>query len=112
MKEYKKPWGSYIELYRDKNFLLKILNISPGKKISLQKHKKRSEHWTVVEGEASILLGKKNISLSVNDSIFVPKEEVHRISNSTQDPLKIIEIQSGEYDENDIIRLDDMFGRA
>ncbi|MDG1712523.1 MAG: phosphomannose isomerase type II C-terminal cupin domain [Woeseiaceae bacterium] len=112
-KEYFRPWGSYICLDSGSNFQVKRLIVNPGGILSLQKHFKRSEHWTVVSGVASVTLDKEEFKLKVNETIYIPIESIHRISNKSPDVLEIIEVQCGEYlGEDDIVRFEDNYGRV
>ena len=87
-------------------------NINPKSKISLQYHKKRSEHWVVTKGTATITLNEKKFKLREKESIFVRLGQTHRIENKTQELLDIVEVQIGKVlDENDIVRIDDIYGR-
>ena len=107
-----RPWGFYEVFEESSNFKIKKINIKPGKSISLQKHKYRSEHWVVVKGIALVTLGKDKLKLSKNESIFIKKNQKHKISNNTKDILEIIEVQTGSYlGEDDIIRFEDEYGR-
>ena len=107
-----RPWGKYTNLEERDNFRVKILTVNPGKRLSLQKHLHRSEHWTVVKGTALITKGDKEFLLRPNESTYIPIGEIHRISNPGKVPVEIVEIQVGEYlGEDDIIRLEDDFGR-
>ena len=111
--EYFRPWGSYICLDSGLNFQVKKLIVNSGGILSLQKHFKRSEHWTVVSGVASVTLDKKEFNLQVNETIYIPVESIHRISNKGTDVLEIIEVQCGEYlGEDDIVRFEDNYGRV
>ena len=113
MEKMKAPWGWQKSIVKKNNYHLKELVILPGKKISLQKHSKRSELWTVLKGEALVNLEKKEIYLKKNESIYIPKGCIHRASNERKVNLEILEIQIGSYlEEDDIVRLEDMFGRA
>ena len=88
------------------------MHILPGQKISLQKHFKRSEHWVVVKGTAFIIKGKKQFKLNANQSTFIKKGEVHRIENKSKKDLIMIEVQTGEYlEEDDIKRFKDIYKR-
>ena len=107
-----RPWGEYKSIYAEKNFLIKILKIYPKSKISLQYHNKRSEHWIVVEGCASVTKGKKTFKLNKDESTYIAKGEVHRLSNETKTNLVLVEVQTGVYlKEDDIVRLEDIYGR-
>ena len=86
--------------------------MNPGASLSLQKHAKRAEHWVVVKGIAEVTCGDQVITLNENESTFIPLGEQHRLSNPSTDILEIIEVQSGPYlCEDDIIRIDDRYGR-
>jgi len=107
-----RPWGSYTVLNQGKGFKVKLVEVTPGKRLSLQRHKNRSEHWVVVQGEAKITNGRNVLFLEENQSTYIPKKGVHRLENATNKPLKIIEVQCGkELLETDIQRLDDDHGR-
>jgi len=111
LKSYR-PWGTYEILKTARNYQVKEIIINPGSAISLQKHKKRSEHWVVISGEATVTKGKKTFILKVNESIDIKISELHRLENNTKDIVKIIEIQSGTYlGEDDIIRYKDEYSR-
>ena len=117
-KHYKKsnifyrPWGKYINLYSGKGFLVKELIINPKSSISLQKHIHRSEHWTVISGRPKITINKKKFFKNVNETTFIPKGSIHRIENLFNQPVKIIEVQTGPIlKETDIIRYKDIYGR-
>ncbi len=108
-----RPWGEYKNIHSGNGFLIKILKIYPKNKISLQYHKKRSEHWVVVEGNATVTQGKKTFKLKTNESTFIKKGEIHRLANDTSKPLTLVEVQTGNYlKEDDIIRLEDIYGRT
>ena len=107
-----RPWGEYQSIYSEKGFLIKILRIYPKNKISLQYHNKRSEHWIVVEGIATVIKGKKKFKLKQNQSTYISKGEIHRLSNETNKNLTLVEVQTGSYlEEDDIVRLEDVYGR-
>ena len=108
-----RPWGSYTNLFRGKNFLVKELNVKSKGILSLQKHHHRSEHWLITQGKPLITLNKKKISKSVNQSIYIPKGAVHRIENQFKINVKILEIQKGSIlKETDIVRYQDIYGRV
>ncbi|NPA15274.1 MAG: mannose-1-phosphate guanylyltransferase/mannose-6-phosphate isomerase [Deferribacteres bacterium] len=107
-----RPWGSFEVLLKGERFKVKRVKVKPGKKLSLQLHHHRAEHWIVVKGTARITIGDKTFYLHENESAYVPKSTVHRIENVGKIPLEIIEIQTGEYlEEDDIIRLEDDWER-
>ena len=92
--------------------MIKILRIYPKSKISLQYHKKRSEHWVVVQGNATVTRGEKTFILKTNESTYIPRGTKHRLENNCSKDLEIIEIQSGSYlGEDDIVRISDIYDR-
>ena len=108
-----RPWGSYTNLFRGKNFLVKELNVKSNGILSLQKHHHRSEHWLITQGKPLITLNKKKLSKSVNQSIYIPKGAIHRIENPFKINVKILEIQKGSIlKETDIVRYQDIYGRV
>ncbi len=108
-----RPWGSYETLEMREGFQVKRIIVNPGKRLSLQLHHQRSEHWVVVKGVGTVTLGEEEFELKENESTFVPVETKHRLENKTDKPLTIIEVQVGSYlGEDDIVRFDDDFGRA
>ena len=107
-----RPWGSYTNLFKGKNFLVKELNVKSKGILSLQKHHHRSEHWLITQGKPLITLNKKKLSKSVNQSIYIPKGAIHRIENPFKTNVKILEIQKGSIlKETDIMRYQDIYGR-
>ena len=112
-KTVKRPWGRYTVLDTGLGFKTKLVEVWPRKSISLQKHFRRSEHWVIVEGRARIIKGKKAYYVNASESSFIPVGCVHRLENPTNSPLKIVEVQCGNYlEEDDIVRLKDEFGRT
>ena len=108
-----RPWGYYDSIDFGEGFQVKRIFVNPGAKLSLQKHKKRAEHWVIVKGIALITCGEKVFQLKENQSTYIPKGEIHRLENCETSPLEIIEIQTGSYlGEDDIIRFEDVYGRA
>ena len=108
-----RPWGKYINLFSGKNFLVKELVVNSKSSISLQKHKHRSEHWTVTSGKPEITINKRKFFKNVNETVFIPQGAIHRIENPSKKPVKIMEIQTGAIlKETDIIRYKDIYGRV
>lgn len=108
-----RPWGWYQTMDRGERFRVKRIRVSPGKQLSLQKHHHRSEHWVVVQGTAEVTRGDEVVLLRENESVYIPLGTVHRLANPGKIPVEIIEIQTGAYlEEDDILRLEDDFGRA
>lgn len=108
-----RPWGTWEVLDAEDNFCVKRICVTPGNILSLQLHHYRSEHWIIVKGEAVVTLGDEKIIRKANESVYIPAETKHRIQNNTAENMEFIEIQTGEnLDENDIVRLEDKYGRA
>lgn len=108
-----RPWGSYESVDTGERFQVKRLTVKPGGRLSLQKHAKRAEHWVVVSGTATVTRGNEEFDLTENQSTYIPVGTVHRLENRTSEPVHLIEVQSGSYlGEDDIVRLDDQYGRA
>ena len=110
-KEHHKPWGDYSNLEKGSNFLVKTLNVMPFQRTSLQRHEKRSEHWIVIDGTASVVIGDEILELKSGDNAYIPANTMHRISNEQDRNLLIVEVQIGEPSEDDIIRFHDDYGR-
>tara|TARA_B110000008_G_scaffold279993_1_gene330419 strand:+ start:25078 stop:26481 length:1404 start_codon:yes stop_codon:yes gene_type:complete len=107
-----RPWGYFDLIDSGDGFQVKRIMVNPRSKLSLQKHKFRSEHWVIISGSAIITCGKKVFELVENQSTYIPQGIVHRLENQNNTPLEIIEIQSGSYlGEDDIIRLEDDYQR-
>lgn len=108
-----RPWGGYASVLNGERFQVKRLFVKPGKKLSLQKHHHRAEHWVVVRGTAEVTLDNTITVLSENQSIYLPLGCTHRLANPGKIDLELIEVQTGSYlGEDDIIRIEDEFGRA
>jgi len=108
-----RPWGSYQVLFKDQNVQIKQIIVKNGRKLSLQKHSHRSEHWVVISGEGYVTRGNEYFPLRANESTFIPIGEVHRLENKADNDLIIIEIQTGNYlGEDDIIRYEDDYNRV
>lgn len=108
-----RPWGNYTVLSEQKGHKVKRIVVFPGKRLSLQRHRLRSEHWHVVRGEALVTRDGERIPLKAGGSVDIPLGAAHRIGNVGSDELVFIEVQRGEYfGEDDIDRIEDDFGRA
>ena len=108
-----RPWGWYDSIDNGPRFQVKRILVKPGAKLSLQKHHHRAEHWIVVSGTAEVTNGDRTIMLTENQSTYIPLGEIHRLANPGSIPLEIIEVQSGSYlGEDDIVRIEDTYGRA
>jgi mannose-1-phosphate guanylyltransferase / mannose-6-phosphate isomerase len=108
-----RPWGSYTSLHNGHRVQVKHIMVKPGGKLSLQMHHHRAEHWVVVHGTAKIRRGDEEMMLSEDQSTYIPIGTAHRLENPGKIPLHLIEVQSGSYlGEDDIIRLEDSYGRS
>lgn len=112
-QDMKRPWGHYTVIQEDAGFLVKCIVVNPKQKLSLQYHHHRKEHWVVLQGEAIVTKGDEEIKLSAGQSIDIALKEIHSLQNSSEEVLKVLEVQMGEIlDENDIVRIDDRYGRV
>lgn len=108
-----RPWGSYERIAKGNRFQVKRIIVRPGGSLSLQMHYHRAEHWIVVSGTAEITVGDKQSLYTENQSIYIPVGSTHKLHNPGHIPLELIEVQTGSYlGEDDIVRLDDKYGRA
>ncbi|MCZ6861786.1 MAG: cupin domain-containing protein, partial [Alphaproteobacteria bacterium] len=108
-----RPWGTYTVLEEGECHKIKRIEVKPGARLSLQAHHHRSEHWVVVSGTAKVVNGEKEFLLSTNQSTYIPCGHKHRLENPGILPLVLIEVQIGEYlGEDDIVRFEDVYGRA
>ena len=108
-----RPWGTYTVLEDGPRFKIKRIEVKPGASLSLQMHHHRSEHWIVVSGMAKVVNGDKELFVNTNESTFIPAAHKHRLENPGVLDLVMIEVQSGEYlGEDDIVRFEDVYGRA
>src|SRR5690606_1184764 len=107
-----RPWGWYDSIDMGERFQVKRIGVKPGASLSLQKHHHRAEHWIVVKGTAEVTRGQEVFLLSENQSTYIPIGELHRLHNPGKMELEMIEVQSGAYlGEDDIVRLEDRYGR-
>ncbi len=107
-----RPWGSWTLLLKSSGFQIKSIDVSPGKRLSLQSHTRRSEHWVVVQGTARVSRDDETIDLCANESVYLPAGSVHRLENTGTDCLRVIEVAVGEYlEEDDIVRHEDDWDR-
>lgn len=110
---YNRPWGYYKTVFLSEYVQAKVIHVEPLQQLSLQYHKKREEHWVVVKGEGEMTIGESKRNLTAGSYIFIPKGCIHRIRNTSgRDSLVISEVQLGDYfGEDDIIRMEDDYGR-
>lgn len=108
-----RPWGSYESIDNGSRFQVKRLSVKPGAQLSLQMHHRRAEHWVVVKGVARVTCGDNVFELHENESTYIPLGEKHRLENPGDEPLEVIEVQSGDYlGEDDIVRFEDVYDRV
>ena len=114
MREFdRRPWGSYEVLEEGRNFKVKRIEVLPGKRLSYQKHAQRAEHWFVIEGTAKVTLDDRDVFVAAGEAIDIPIGSAHRVENPGAEDLIFIEVQRGNYlGEDDIVRLEDDFGRT
>ncbi len=109
----RRPWGHYVVLDDQPDAKVKRIVVDPGKRLSLQLHHHRAEHWTVVRGQATVTIGDDELRVGPGQSVDIPTATAHRIANHGAEPLVFIEVQLGDYfGEDDIVRLDDDYGRT
>ncbi len=112
-REVHRPWGSYDSIDQDAGFQVKRIKVKPGARLSLQSHKHRAEHWIVVRGTARVTRDNDVFELHANQSTYIPLGARHRLENPGSETLELIEVQSGSYlGEDDIVRYEDVYGRA
>ena len=109
----RRPWGTFTVLDEGDNFKVKRIEVLPGKRLSYQKHAQRAEHWVVVNGTAKVTLDDRDIEVKAGESIDIAVGSAHRVENPGEELLVFIEVQRGNYlGEDDIVRLQDDFGRT
>ena len=112
MEKIERPWGWYQVIDSGGRYKTKNIEVLPGHSLSLQYHHHRSEHWVVVGGTAKVIIDDKEFFLYENQSIFVPQTSKHRLTNPGKIPLRIVEVQTGSYlEEDDIVRISDNYDR-
>ena len=108
-----RPWGSFTVLEESTTYKVKRIEVKPQQKLSLQSHEHRHETWTIVAGVAHVRVGSKESELKSGETTSVPKGALHRLENRTDNPVIVIEVQTGDYfGEDDIIRYDDLYARS
>jgi mannose-1-phosphate guanylyltransferase/mannose-6-phosphate isomerase len=108
-----RPWGSYCILEDAEDCKVKRLVVKPGQVLSLQMHRRRAEHWTVIRGVAKVRIDDNEFLLRPNESTYIPVEARHRLENPGAEDVHLIEVQTGDYfGEDDIVRYEDIYGRV
>jgi len=112
LEKVKKPWGTYEVLRIEEGFQVKRIEVNPGHRLSYQKHAKRAERWTIITGKGLVILDGKEIPVQAGSVIAVNMGQAHRIGNKGNSPLVFVEVQLGNYlEEDDIVRLEDDYNR-
>jgi mannose-6-phosphate isomerase len=110
--EVEKPWGKFEQYTHNMLSTVKVITVQPGGALSLQYHHSRDELWVVLDAGARIEVGNHVIQPQVGERVFIPRTTAHRLSAAGDRPVRILEVSFGEFDEDDIIRLEDVYGRA
>ncbi len=112
IKKENRPWGNFITLNETKEFKIKNIVVYPGSRLSLQRHKRRSEHWYIINGEGEVTIDDRQKKVAQGDSVNIPAGSLHRMESTGKEDLSFIEVQTGEYfGEDDIERVEDDYGR-
>ncbi len=106
----KRPWGHFERFTENEQTTVKHIHVKPHSRLSLQYHNHREEYWRVITGQGEVIIGENTHPARPGDSFFIPKQTVHRIQTTDND-LLILEIAYGEFDEEDIVRIQDVYGR-
>ena len=113
MENSERPWGNYTVLLDDENCKVKKITVSPGQRLSYQYHHKRAEDWIFVSGTGIFTIDDEEVNVSAGQKVYIPVLAKHSVRNESDEDLVFIEVQTGEYfGEDDIVRLDDMYGRC
>lgn len=113
ISEDHRPWGYYQVLSDENDHKVKRIVVHPGKRLSLQRHQRRAEHWYLIEGEGVVTLDGREVKLKAGEAVDISKGAVHRMENRSVADVAFIEVQTGDYfGEDDIERLEDDFGRS
>ena len=107
-----RPWGNFEQYTHNLPCTVKVITVAPGGKLSRQYHHGRDELWVVLDQGASVELGDDVLSPAPGEKLYIPRETVHRLSCVGEQPVRILEVSFGEFDEDDIVRLEDVYGRA
>jgi len=110
--EVEKPWGKFEQYTHNMLSTVKVITVQPDGALSLQYHHRRDELWVVLDAGARIELGERVIQPQIGERIFIPRRMAHRLSATGKAPVRILEISFGEFDEDDIVRLEDVYGRV
>ncbi len=113
MKKYieNRPWGKFEQFTHNEKSTVKIISVKPRQKLSLQYHKKRTEFWRFLDNEAKVTINKKTIKVKAGSEVIIKKGTLHTVE-ALKKPVRFLEIAEGNFDENDIIRIEDKYGRV
>jgi mannose-6-phosphate isomerase len=109
--EVDKPWGAFEQYTHNVLSSIKLITVYPGGTLSLQFHHRRDELWVILDPGALIELGGRVLEPQVGEKVFIPRETVHRLSAIAEESVRVLEVSFGEFDEDDIVRLEDVYGR-
>ena len=107
-----RPWGRFQQLSHNEPSTVKIITVEPGQRLSLQRHRRRAELWEVLDGPMDVTVGERTWAARGGELVWVPVGAVHRMGNSGTEPARILELGLGEFDEDDIERLEDDYSRS
>lgn len=106
-----RPWGRFDQYSHDETTTVKVITVEPGQRLSLQRHSHRSEYWIVLDGPVDVTVGEDTWTAQTGDKVWVEVGEAHRLGNSGQGPVRVLELAYGRFDESDIERLEDDYSR-
>lgn len=106
-----RPWGAFQQLVLNRPVTVKVITVAPASRLSLQYHRCRSEMWQILDGPLQVTVGEREWEATVDELVWIPAGEVHRVGNSGTTPGRLLEIAYGDFDEDDIVRLQDDYGR-
>ncbi len=107
----KRPWGNFTTFFHNSDVTVKLLTVDPGQAFSLQSHQNRDEEWHIISGNGFITIGESRAEIEINKDYFIPRQTNHRLEAGTE-AIVALEIARGNFDENDITRIEDRYGRA
>ncbi len=107
-----KPWGQFTQYTHNLPSTVKVITVRPGGTLSLQYHSKRDELWVVLDNGAQVEVGSQLLTPEPEETVFIPRRTPHRLSAIGEEPVRVLEISLGEFDEEDIVRLQDVYGRV
>lgn len=106
-----RPWGRFDQYSHDETTTVKVITVDPGERLSLQRHERRSEYWIVLDGPVDVTVGGDSWTAQTGDKIWIERGEKHRMGNSCAQPVRVLELAYGTFDEDDIERLEDDYSR-